>query len=406
MITLNKRKFPKALKIAFLFFLLFMPTYFDQLSIAGIITDIDRIIYVCLAVFLIYKHKKVSKLMWLILLYFLIIIISTCYNLQFDMSVVFYFVKIVLSCLYIDYLIQNEPYHIFETLLTVIQFLVVLDFISILLFPNGLYSVNIIINDYNNTSSAGWLLGYKNNRIMWLFLANYLSFLRLYIKYPKKIVDLRSIIILIISLCSVIMVKSSTSIIVLCMFVAYLIFYFPINKVRIFNILTYGIIYVFIWVQMILLSNVPMFSNITRLLGKDTTFSSRDLVWSNALLLIKSKLLLGYGYIDANIEKTYLGGWSFVNTHNQILEILFDGGIIAFIIFVFLILILGKKLYSFRKNKIAIFTSWTLLALFVEMLTEVLGNISLFWIVLIIMYHSLNSQLSFQREQSCQSDKL
>lgn len=60
-------------------------------------------------------------------------------------------------------------------MLFVVGVYIILDFISIVLYPDGLYQSVTVWNEWTSTSAAQWILGNKNNRCYWYFIAIILS---------------------------------------------------------------------------------------------------------------------------------------------------------------------------------------------------------------------------------------
>lgn len=73
---------------------------------------------------------------------------------------------------------------------------------------------------------------------------------------------------------------------------------------------------------------------IAELLGKDTTLTSRTRIWNETLNLLKNNWLLGAG---RGTEISYINFWneekSVIETHNFVLQILLDGGVISLLLY-------------------------------------------------------------------------
>ena len=85
----------------------------------------------------------------------------------------------------------------------------------------------------------------------------------------------------------------------------------------------------------IIINLVVIYLTITGAIPFGLTFSGRKFVWSNAILHIFEKPLLGFG-IDGVLLTTFWTKWSgqgFNYAHNQILQNLIDGGVILCISF-------------------------------------------------------------------------
>ena len=75
--------------------------------------------------------------------------------------------------------------------------------------------------------------------------------------------------------------------------------------------------------------------------GKDGSFSGRDKIWANSLKLIADSPLIGYGRESESVVWMKLGQ---THCHNIVLELLYEGGIIGFVLF-------GIMIYLFRPKQ-------------------------------------------------------
>lgn len=103
---------------------------------------------------------------------------------------------------------------------------------------------------------------------------------------------------------------------------------------------------------------------IVDLLDKDLTFTGRTKDWDLALNLIPNNLLFGHGMMDQATEKIVLGD---VFCHNSLLEQLFRGGIVYFLVFSFAIFMISKQLKKINsitiQNSILIMCGYWVLAM-------------------------------------------
>ena len=78
--------------------------------------------------------------------------------------------------------------------------------------------------------------------------------------------------------------------------------------------------------------DIPLVSNFVEGLGKDMTFSHRTNIWRYAEFQIIHSPIIGYGVCDKEWFQHLLS--NAVNTHNIVLQMLLQGGIIGLLIFV------------------------------------------------------------------------
>jgi O-antigen ligase len=83
-------------------------------------------------------------------------------------------------------------------------------------------------------------------------------------------------------------------------------------------------------------------------LGKGDSIIGRIKLWEKVISYIRNSLIIGYGLETGVVRELKTGmNWA-SHAHNLILEILYQGGLVYFILFVVLIDLCGKKM---MKNK-------------------------------------------------------
>lgn len=142
------------------------------------------------------------------------------------------------------------------------------------------------------------------------------------------------------------MIYFTATAVIACIFV--LVWIFFIANSSLFNSKQiYGLIISVILLMEILISfNSQIVIFISKALGKGETLSGRTILWSNIVKLVSKKILLGYGAIsDLELVKT-IG--NFYGAHNYFLDILFQRGILGFLILVFII---SYPIYNYNRRK-------------------------------------------------------
>lgn len=392
---------PINIGISIICIFLVMPQYFREVQISSILTLIYNIIIILLGFFLITKNLKITRFTLLVLLYYIILIIFTYINHGWNQSLVNLSVKTIISCLFFEYLMINKPKYFFNTILITFEILVVINFLTILLFPQGLFIIEHYENQYWTHMDKGWLLGIKNDMIPWILFANFLSFLRIYIYQPNKLIDKRSAFLFIVSAISLYLVNSKTSFVVIILVGSFCLLYDILKISNIFNAFTYLILYAFVWWEIVIKNSSGINYILGNLLNIDSSFTGRTQIWDSGLFWISKSLYIGNGFESNVMEAAKLGSSIFVNVHNQILEILYEGGLILLFIFLILLFFICLRLFKERKEKIVIFSSWVLFVFFIEVFTEVLTDNVLFWIILLLVYHIPDISKTYKAKQRC-----
>lgn len=134
----------------------------------------------------------------------------------------------------------------------------------------------------------------------------------------------------VIALATLMIAGSATGIFVVAVFIALSIQFTFIKKSKIPYKLAVGVYALFFIVIIVLQSNNFVVNFISGLLGRSATFTGRSLLWKMAIDEILEKPFLGYGYTTGNIN---VWGGMF-SSHNMFLEILLQGGLFSFVLFI------------------------------------------------------------------------
>lgn len=111
-------------------------------------------------------------------------------------------------------------------------------------------------------------------------------------------------------------------------------------------------------------------------------------------MYLKQKPILGYGIEETKIrlEKyTNSNAINPVNAHDQLLEILYQGGVVLFLMFICIIKQSCEKLYKYKNNMLSKIISFAIFALLITMITEVFGLENL--IILLIFGYNIEKIL-------------
>lgn len=380
--------------LAVYLFSMFLPGYFSS----PIMQMVSNIMMVGVAIYLFSVKYKPSRFMILTICYFayLIAITFIYHNKAADVHLIISNLKIVFMLCAIEYLLKRTPDSTINIMFFILITFVLIDFASIVLFPNGLYQTEQIWNEWSSSQEAFWIYGNKNNRIYWYVLLSIITWLR-YISNNKS-----KVMVLItsgISIVAMMLVKSSTATIV-AILVSVGVFYLTYKKQTNLNMNSYGIlvIYVCITVLILLGSTSLLKPFVEGVLHKDMTFTGRSTAWERVLLLIASKPVFGWGVIDSETATGLLKSIAFVNPHNQLLNCLWQGGIILVFI---LSLIMTTTAFNIAKTpnrpeRTGIQFVW--IGLLIDMIFEVLLGTGATWICLLLINHLY--EFIYEREGS------
>lgn len=212
------------------------------------------------------------------------------------------------------------------------------------LFPNGMY-----VNQHF-PYAPNWFLGYYNGYAKYCVPA--LMFAWLYMKQTGK--KCRSVCLLFgIILSAVLVFAGGFTLTLASILIAYGLFK---NRTKIFHYYTYWSIHFIFFLGIIVfkLQNL-FFWLINDLLGKWYSLVVRIRIWNKTLQYITESFLIGHGVQSSDIRiMEYRESWA-IHSHNMLLEILYQGGMIGLGLWIAIVITAGIGLYRYRnaeKSKI------------------------------------------------------
>lgn len=351
--------------LAVTFFGLFKPDSLEYLNLKWldsflIIWDFFVLLYL-LFMLAIGKYKLTGTTVCVISIY-ISYAVSTIIMSQNYMTFIKTAGPITAICLLVDYAMQNHLEEYLDAIVCLLNILFTMNFISILLYyPEGMYNLSYIIGDI-------YLLGFDNGMIYTLIpLAGY-SCIRSYIKKCGKIISFGSVYSIGIMLVSVFYVHAGSGMVQALLFVFMLVLITGRIGRKIVNPAVAFVTFYFATYLIVVLRITSHLQPLFDALGKDSTFSGRTYMWNNALLSINRHFILGIGAT----ARTVLGknGLLYPHPHCLLLDFLYRGGIVMFILFTVL-LIRFSLVYS---KKTGVVKSLILISVFAILIGEVINS--------------------------------
>lgn len=363
----------KCFLIAYLIIML-LPAHFSNAFIGAC-----NNIFSLLAMIMLFQHKyRPNKFVRIVTYYYLFLLMMTLISGTMTINIAIYNIKYIVFIACIHMLYQMNPSSTLKTLFNVIFLFVFVDLMTILLYPNGLYTTVTEYSQWSSASVANWFFGNKNNRITWELLMICLATICNSCGYIKKTLYCCTVLSCVVA---VFMTKSSTSIVAIVIAVIAVILkkYQPQNiniNWKIFFALYAGI------AALVLVGNVGFLSPIIyQLFGKDVTFTGRASTWVTVIKYIKEKPFFGWGIITSDQAIQMISKASAVNAHSQWLQVLLQGGIVGLLIFVAIIFECFKKLNYAKKE-----TQFFLFGLLFSLLLVMIFEVEMGFTVLLILF--------------------
>lgn len=362
-ISIAKNKIEKYIFYLFLILPYFKPTCFTVISpLINNIFNIFQIFNFFIILLLVIKNKKISKLNMFIILFLMIHIISTLLNNGNIHDTLVMDIKILSLSLLIDLELRENPKDFLTSFEFLLYTLVVLNMITVFLYPNGMYISPV------SGYQRNWFLGFKNIHILYILPTLLISIINSYINKNK--ISIRTWILLLISIISLIKVWSATGIVAIILVTIIMLFINIIKKIKI-NFKSFIIGYIILFFSVIVFRLQNMFRYlIINILEKDLTFTGRTYIWDYVLEFIKEKPILGYGKEYSVIR--YAKGYNYhsYHAHNIFLEIIYQTGFCGLIVMSIIISLIIKKLKEFSTELITKSIFMFLIIYFVIMLME------------------------------------
>lgn len=366
----------------FLFFLIF--PFIKPASIANIpaisfidgIYDIWRIASAAVIFFMYVRRGKLSPVMGAVILYFASMLFSTVIHnadlVKFTSSCI----TVVGFCMLTELEILSSPRVFFRELYVIYSLLIYVNFILMLIYPDGIAS-----NSYYRNIN---FLDINNGLVQFMLPALFSTVMYSELNYGK--LSFRPKILIAVSMVTMIISWSATGLIGFFILLIFLIFFYGKKQQSFFRpTVTYSVS-ALLYLLIIIIRAQDIFSYIIEILmHKNLSFTGRTEIWDYAMSLIRSSFLTGYGYYYGN--GIVVRNNNLYSTHNGVLEVMVRGGFIALVFFLIIYVIAGIKLNK-NGHKTACLISAALFAFMTMMLAET--HIGTFFVpaLAVMGYHS------------------
>lgn len=290
--------------------------------------------------FLHYLRKKtISKIVFFIILYSVYLLIDGYFHgAGLQLNLVMTQLRIIAMAMIFRYGIEIKVIDCLRIFSIVTGLLVLLNFISVIVFPQGLYITEVY-------DKGNWLFGYKNTAIYIILPAICVSAAYSIMAYKKY--NIYVLMLFIISILTQILSDCKTGIVGL----AYLGFLLLIIRKKdlpkFLNLKTEIILILLMIVSIVSTSIIDNLNEYIIVLGEEKSLLSRFEVWERAIELFMKSPVFGYGLQSTEgyrkIINLDLGYTMFSHPHNYILYLLLQGGLIGICLVVYLFYLLGKK---------------------------------------------------------------
>lgn len=334
------------------------------------------LLYVWATYFL--KWKKFSKWIIATFVYCLYMIVNNFAKGIFESSDIINLLNIVSVVAIIEMSVNVNPKKNIKIITNCFAIYLFINFITMIIFPGGMYN--------NSVYSTNYFLGYDNYITIYILPAIILSFI--YSKLAEKKFTKLQVFVVIISLLSVMISGVATALLTLFGVLIILGFrYLLRRKINLEFSLQLGYFINALFFCLVVVLRITNFlSGLVESVGKDVTFSTRTYAWDSAIYLISKRPITGYGHISLPFVGAQ--GWDLTATHahNLYLTVLYFGGAIGLILFLYLFFLIYKQMKNHNREEIYMILSVGIFAILLSFQMEYL-LLMYYFIIFTIAYH-------------------
>lgn len=290
--------------------------------------EIPIVLAAVLMLFYVLRFRKFSKISSYFLIYCVYLIIMTVINRGSVHTALIQICPSVCMVLICDINMRDKPINFLEVIGTFLSVLVVFDFLSILLFPNGLFKTSLYTDN--------WILGYKTQRVNIAIPA--IAALATSSILRKGKVSLVTWVILVIGIMSALFSGAIGGLVAMILFALFLFLVYGIGnsinvQIIVSKFLNAKVIFAILIVLNILiavLQNIELFEFlIIGVLDKSETLTGRTIIWERCLEIIREHPFFGVGYLNSNEFVDLTGILGGTQPHNMILGFLVYSGVVG-----------------------------------------------------------------------------
>lgn len=378
--------FTKTGFLIFLYLPFFNPMAFKYIPALTVVYDAIqgwKLIAIILVIIIYFLRGTFSVPVLLVLLFETLSVVTSLINGIYDNKVFTNFLLIVGISMLTELAIKNNKEKTIQILTDIMLLLAAVNCVICIAYPTGLKIATL----YTNWTNPLYLTSIDNGMIKDLLPLLVLVYYSRFCDCkdaPIWLVRRRTrnlIFANLISIITLLIVNSAAGLTVYVIFTALTMGYSLIVK-RKYPYRLMIAIYIFFFVAVILAGTSSSLTTfITSALGRSSTFTGRTSLWLGAVNLIRSSPWIGYGYTAGNIN---IWGGSY-SSHNMFLELMIQGGIISFAVFLCIIFYAFSRCRKASAQFSNLFFA-AVYCLMLEGLVETGAGFTLFMLVIMMCY--------------------
>lgn len=304
-----------------------------------------------------------KKLIFVFLLYYFILGFSTIINEGSLIDLLEEVLTTFLVVLWMNKTVQRDSHTCIGMLMAMFEFLIYVNLITVLIYPNGLYrSIDAIIS-----ARYGWFLGHQT--LFAMYAGPAVAIAALFAQMNVSLISrTRSALLIIACITQVIIMGSATNIACL-LIIGVGTLAMTVARMKRFPYKLFLIALAVIVIMVVILQSTGFLEPfVTNYFHKTMTFTDRTYFWEKSWNIIKNNWLFGIGVHTDEGFKDLIGA---IHAHDQYLQCLLEGGIPLLLVFLVIILQTFKKMRKFNHFLSGKVITSALVALLIQMIFEV-----------------------------------
>ena len=283
--------------------------------------------------------------------------------------------------LLVELMLEEDPMLCFDVFLPLLEILLYANLASIIIFPDGMYSE--VTQYYEQTEN--WLLGLDNTQLPYFIAGITITVIRDYYRAGEIRLSFRSWALIAICLITICIRWPATSVVGMIIILPVILVPRLFVRSKILNIITYLVVVALFFFGIVIFRFQYYFAFLIQgVLHKNLSFSGRTGIWDYTMDAIRQSPVLGFGSLS--LEQA----WSLIHqshAHNIFLQMMFSGGVMSLLLFIYMHIIIAIKLMKNNHNGIASFLSVIVFSVLIVNQAEVYQS-GLIFLVYVLAYHS------------------
>lgn len=360
----------------------FMPDFIKNIGL-------DKVEYIFILYFLLLmlskKYYPQNFIVNIMMFYHVYIFLITLLN-GGSLDFIFIFIKNVAYIMIFDFMISKKKEEVLSCIMGILLLYCTIDLLSLIIYPDGIYQTELVWNQWSTSVNAIWFFGGKNGR--WFYYAIVINIV-LYKHCINKSKRLSRCFLLaaVASVLSAYLEQSATSIVVL--IIMSIGIYIALNNQKFisirFEILPMIIAYFIMQICIFFGQTFFLTYFVQSILHRSMTFSNRTFIWAKAIMEFLKNPILGKGYIGYLEAREIFGSLTYNHAHNQWLQVLLNGGVSLFLVFLYMFINIAKNINKVNNQAKRIGLSLVLLSVLINMIFEVPFTNAASWIILYLI---------------------